>query len=412
MAILREFNPIGHERAVEDKRRHNQIVEKAIKENLADILSEESIIGQTKNRKVKIPIKGLKEYQFIFDKNVPGVGSGDGSEKKGDKIGSDNGNESGKGNKGAGNDEGEDIYETEVTIEEIISYVFQDLNLPNLNKKKMSEVISENSTKRAGYKKHGIKPRFAKKRTVVEKLKRKQSAIRALKEKEIEETLENESFNNDDSTKQKVGFRKLNGISRFPFKEDDLRYFKIKKTTKKEFNAVVFCIMDTSGSMDQTKKYLARSFFFLLYQFVKMKYLNVEVVFISHSTEAKVVNENEFFHKVESGGTYISSGYLKTLEVIEEKYNPSFWNIYTFDVTDGDNWSEDNDKAVKYGAKLCEVSNLFGYAEIMAVSYYNTIKKRFDEEIKYNNFVSVNIKGKQDLWGALKEMLTNDITCT
>ncbi|MDP4176757.1 MAG: sporulation protein YhbH [Bacillota bacterium] len=409
MAILRGFNPIGHERAVEDKRRHNQIVEKAIKENLADILSEESIIGQTKSKKVKIPIKGLKEYQFIFDKNVPGVGSGDGSEKKGDKIGSDGDDAKGKGSKGAGNDEGEDIYETEVTIEDIISYVFEDLNLPNLNKKKMSEVLSENSTKRSGYKKHGIKPRFAKKRSVIEKLKRKQGALKALREKQ-EEAQDNDLLNTND-IEQKAGFRKENGISRFPFKEDDLRFFRIKQTTKKEFNAVVICIMDTSGSMDQTKKYLARSFFFLLYQFVKMKYLNVEVVFISHSTEAKIVNEDEFFHKVESGGTYISSGYIKALEIIQEKYNPSFWNIYTFDVTDGDNWSEDNDKAVKYGRELCEVSNLFGYAEIMAVSYYNTIKKRFDDEIKNDNFVSVNIKGKEDLWKALKDMLTADVKC-
>lgn len=409
MAILREFNPIDHDRAVEDKRRHKQIVEKSIKENLADILSEESIIGQSKNKKVKIPIKGLKEYQFIYGRNTSDVGSGDGSEKRGDKIGSDSGADKGKGKQGAGNDEGEDIYETEVTVEEIVNYIFEDLDLPNLDKKKMSEVLSENAKKRSGYKKHGIKPRFAKKRTVVEKLKRKQSAKRALREQEFDIDKENDEVKDSSlDVKKVVGFRAENGIERFPFKEDDLRYFRIKKTTKKEFNAVVLCIMDTSGSMDQTKKYLARSFFFLLYQFVKTKYLNVEVVFIAHSTEAKIVSENEFFHKVESGGTYISSGYVKALEVINEKYNPASWNIYTFGVTDGDNWSEDNEKAVKCAKELCEVSNLFGYAEIMAVSYYNTIKKKFDDEVKYKNFVTVTIKGKQDLWGALREMLKKE----
>lgn len=406
MAILREFNPIDHDRAVEDKRRHKQIVEKSIKENLADILSEESIIGQSKNKKIKIPIKGLKEYQFIYGKNISNVGSGEGSERRGDKIGSDSGNEKGNGNQGAGNDEGEDIYETEVTVEEIVNYIFEDLDLPNLDKKKMSEILSENANKRSGYKKHGIKPRFAKKRTVMEKIRRKQAAKRALCERNLKNDGEEKVQAND--LRKMVGFRIVEGIERFPFKEDDLRYFKMKKTKKKEFNAVVFCIMDTSGSMDQTKKYLARSFFFLLYQFVKTKYQNVEVVFIAHSTEAKLVSEKEFFHKVESGGTYISSGYIKALEVIREKYNPESWNIYTFDVTDGDNWSEDNEKAVNAARELCEVSNLFAYAEIMAVSYYNTIKKKFDDEVKYKNFVTITIKGKQDLWGALRQILKKD----
>jgi len=276
MAIFREFNPIEHDRTVEDRRRHRQLVEESIKKNLSDILSEESIIGQSKDKKIKIPIRGIKEYQFIYGKNVPGAGSGDGSEKRGDKIGNDG--EQSKGNKGAGSDEGEDIYETEITIEEVIKYLFEDLKLPYLDRKKLSEIVSDNSKKKSGYQKKGIPPRFAKKRTVIEKIKRKQSMKRVIAE-------------------VKPGTE----IGRFPFKEDDLRYFKIKKTKKKDFNAVVICIMDTSGSMDQTKKYLARSFFFLLYQFVKMKYMNVEVVFIAHSTIGKVVNEKEFFHKVESG---------------------------------------------------------------------------------------------------------------
>ena len=92
--------------------------------------------------------------------------------------------------------------------------------------------------------------------------------------------------------------------------------------TREESNAVVLCIMDTSGSMDTMKKYLARSFFFLLYQFICTKYQNVEIVFIAHHTEAKEVTEEEFFHKGESGGTFISSGYKKALDIIEERYHP------------------------------------------------------------------------------------------
>lgn len=401
MAVFREFNPIGHDRAAEDKRRHRELVEDSIKKNLVDILSEESIMGQTKNKKIKIPIRGLKEYQFVYGKNSPGVGSGDGSEKRGDVIGTEKDGK-GKGNKGAGNEEGEDIYETEITIDDIMEYIFQDLNLPNLTKKRFSEIIWEGSKKKCGYQKKGIPPRLAKKKTVFEKLKRKQGMKRALRE-----GVQNTGLNEDVLNQYTLKDDEL--VGRFPFKEDDLRYYRVKPTKKREYNAVVMCIMDTSASMDQNKKYLARSFFFMLYQFVKMKYSNVDVVFIAHSTSAKVVTEQEFFHKVESGGTYISSGYDKAIEIINEKYNPAIWNIYSFHVSDGDNWSEDNDRAVKAANKLCDVSNLFGYAEIMAYGYTSAIKKRYSNEIKRDNFVSVAMKKKEDMWDALREMLTVDI---
>ena len=386
MAIFKDYRPADHDRSIEDRRRHKQLVEKSIRDNLGDILSEESIIGEGKNKKIKIPIRGLKEHQFIYGRNVAGVGSGDGSEKRGDKIGTDKGQQGKGGGSGAGNEEGDDVYETEVSIDEVLNYLMEDLELPDLDKKKFSEVLSENATKRAGYQRHGINPRLAKKRTVVEKIKREQSKRRALREANIAQRIE-----------------------RFPFKEDDLRYYRVKKTKKREFNAAIICIMDTSGSMDNTKKYLARSFFFVLSRFIRMKYTNVEIVFISHSTTAKEVNENEFFHKVESGGTYISSGYSKALEIIEERYNPSVWNIYTFNVSDGDNWSEDNERAVKAAKELTDRCNMVGYTEIMA-GYYNAgLKEKLTKEVGNSKFVAVTIKQKQDLWNALKGILKKDV---
>ncbi|GAA0180743.1 sporulation protein YhbH [Clostridium sediminicola] len=386
MAIFRQFNPIDHDRAVEDRRRHKELVKDTIKKNLADILSEESIIGQSKNKKIKIPIRGLKEYQFIYGKNSNGVGSGDGNQKRGDKIGTDKSDGKGQGKNGAGNNEGEDIYETEVTIEDILNYLFEELELPNMNKKKFSEIETENSTKRSGYQKRGIRPRLAKKRTVMEKLKRRQGYIKGLREQNLDDNIE-----------------------RFPFNEDDLRYHRIKPTIKKECNALIACIMDVSGSMTQNKKYLARSFFFLLYQFVKIKYVNVEVIFISHTTTGKEVNEHDFFHKAESGGTYISSGYNKALEVIDERYDPGVWNIYAFHVSDGDNWADDNERAVTAANNLCDISNLFGYVEIGRQSYYNTIKEKLKKDVKKNNFTTASIEYKEDLWPTLKRILVQDV---
>lgn len=391
MAIFRDYgvNPIDHDRTIGDRKRHKDLVEKAIKENLADIISEESIVGEGNNRKIKIPIKGLKEYEFIYGKNTPGVGSGDGSEKKGDSLGKEK-VDKGKGNKGAGNKEGDDIYETEITIEDVMSYLIDDLNLPNLDRKKYSEIITEKSKKMVGYQKYGIRPRLAKKKTVIEKLKREQGKKRAIREANLAED------------------EKRDG-ERFPFREEDLRYHKIKEKPRKECNAAIMCIMDCSGSMDTTKKYLARSFFFILSKFIRLKYMNVDIAFISHSTVAHEVNENEFFHKVESGGTYISSGINKALEIIEKRYNPSYWNVYGFYVSDGDNFTEDDERAVKAAKELCSVCNMVGYAEILPYTYAGTMKYKFDSSIKNNNFVSVNIKNKEGLWPALKSMLIKEL---
>ena len=390
MAIFKDhsLNPVDHDRSIEDRRRHRQLVEKSIKDNLGDILSEESIIGETKNKKFKIPIRGLKEYQFIYGKNSGGVASGTGEEKRGDKIGSEKGGKGkgpGKG-QGAGNDEGEDYYETEITLDEVFDYLAEDLELPNMDRKKYSEIITESSFKKKGYQKHGINPRLAKKKTVMMKIERLQSKKRALREANIEEE-----------------------IDRFPFIEDDLRYYRVKVQPKRESNAAIIFVMDVSGSMDNTKKYLARSYFYVLSRFIKNKYNNVEVAFVAHSTTAKEVGENEFFHKGQSGGTYISSGLNKALEIIKERYDPAMWNLYTFCVSDGDNWSEDNEKTIKAVKDLCEVCNLFGYTEILPITYATTMKYKLNNEIKNKNYISASIKQKSDLWIALKTMLKKEL---
>ena len=255
-----------------------------------------------------------------------------------------------------------------------------------MDRKKYSEIITESSFKKKGYQKHGINPRLAKKKTVMTKIERLQSKKRALREANIDEEIE-----------------------RFPFIEDDLRYYRVKVQPKRESNAAIIFVMDVSGSMDNTKKYLARSYFYVLSRFIKNKYNNVEVAFVAHSTTAKEVGENEFFHKGQSGGTYISSGLNKALEIIEERYDPAMWNLYTFCVSDGDNWSEDNEKTIKAVKDLCEVCNLFGYTEILPITYATTMKYKLNNEIKNKNYISASIKQKSDLWIALKTMLKKEL---
>jgi sporulation protein YhbH len=197
---------------------------------------------------------------------------------------------------------------------------------------------------------------------------------------------------------------------RFPFHQDDLRFKHLETDTREDSNAVVICIMDTSGSMDTMKKYLARSFFFMLYQFIATRYRNVEIVFIGHHTEATEVTEEEFFHKGEAGGTFISSGYQKALDIIAERYHPSLWNIYAFHCSDGDNFDSDNPAALRTAKELCEVCNLFGYGEIKPLGsrYYESSMLNVFRRLDAPNFQAVLIERKEDIWPSFKAFLSKD----
>lgn len=386
-AIFRPNTPSSKrsDRSARDRLRHRQKVKDSIRDNIGDILAEESIIGRDRNKIVKIPIRSIKEYRFIYGDNTPGVAQGTGKQKPGDVVGQSDPGDPSVG-QGGGDQPGVDAFETEVTLEELINFMFEDLELPDLEKKSLRQVVSEDARKRKGVRHAGIRPRLNKKLTARNRIRRKLAVGRS----------------------RGVDFQKED--KRFPFHQDDMRYFHVAPTVREVSNAVVLCIMDTSGSMGTVKKYLARSFYFLLYQFVRQKYQNVEVVFIAHHTEAKEVSEEEFFHKVESGGTYISSGYKKALDVIEARYHPSLWNIYAFHCSDGDNFYSDNDRAVKAAEELCDLCNLFGYGEIKpsGSAYYSGSMLEVFGKIEKENFHMITIEKKEDLWTGFRSFLTKD----
>ncbi len=374
------------DRSARDRLRHRRKIKDTIRNNIGDILAEESIIGRDKDKIIKIPIRSIKEFRFVYGENNAGVAQGDGSQKPGDVVQKGSPSEQAGNGQGGGDQPGVDAIETDITLEELIAIMFDDLELPELEKKSLKQVVSDEARKRKGKRHAGIRPRLDKKATAKNRIRRKfaVSGSRGV------------DFDDEEQ--------------RFPFHKDDMRYYHIAPTTREVSNAVVFCIMDTSGSMGTTKKYLARSFYFLLYQFVRQKYQNVEVVFIAHHTDAKEVTEEEFFHKVESGGTYISSGYTKALEIIEARYHPSLWNIYAFHCSDGDNFYSDNEKAVQAAEELCKVCNLFGYGEIKpsGSAYYSGSMLEVFGQIKAENFQMVVIERKEDLWPCFKAFLTKD----
>lgn len=373
------------DRSARDRQRHRQKIRDSVRDNIADIIAEESIIGRDRDKIIKVPIRSIKEYRFIYGENTPGVAQGSGESKPGDVVQKgDPGQPDSSGE--AGSNPGVDAFETDITLEELVEIMFEDLELPDLQRKALRAIESERLRKRHGHRKEGIRARLDKRRTARSRIRRKFAVTRT------------RDIPPEDEDK------------RFPFHKDDMRYHHVTTDVDMQSNAVVICIMDTSGSMGTVKKYLARSFYFLLYQFVRLKYEQVELVFIAHHTEAKEVTENEFFHKVESGGTYISSGYLKALEVINARYHPSLWNIYAFHCSDGDNFYSDNERALASAKELCEVCNLFGYGEIKpsGSAYYSGSMLEVFSAIDMPNFHSIVIEKKEDLWEGFRSFMMKD----
>jgi sporulation protein YhbH len=417
--IFREYRPSDAERSdrsAGDRLRHRQKVRESIRENIADIIAEESIIGKNKDRVIKVPLRGIKEYRFVYGDNSGGASQGDGNSRPGQVVGKTGKEGPGKGDDMAGDRPGVDYYETDVTLEELIEIMFEDLELPNLERRALREIQSDYSTKRKGYRHVGIRVRLDKRRTAKQRVMRMLARDRRLNGQIAAEQAQGESTDEQEDqpapelTALQPGAGTVPRKRRFPFHQDDLRYKHIEVDTREESNAAVICIMDTSGSMDTMKKYLARSFFFLLYQFISTRYRNVEIVFIAHHTEASEVTEEEFFHKGESGGTFISSGYLKALEIIQERYHPSLWNVYAFHCSDGDNFDSDNPTALKAGEELAEICNLFGYGEIKPLGsrYYESSMLNVFRRIQAPNFHTVLIERKEDIWPSFKAFLAKD----
>ncbi len=360
-----------------DQERHKERVRDAIKKNLGSIVSNESIILSDGKRKVKVPIRSLDEYKFRYDyRKKKHVGTGDGNTQVGDVIAREGQPGQGRGPQG-GDQAGQDYYEAEVDIDEIAKLIFEDLHLPYLEDK-AKQAVQSKTTRFTEIRRSGILSNLDKRRSILENIKRQA---------------------------RETGEARLGR-----FKKDDLRYKTWEEEIKYESNAVVIPIMDVSGSMGEFKKYIARSFYFWMVRFLRTKYDNVKIVFISHHTEAKEVTEEQFFTQGESGGTVVSSAYRLALDVIQERFPPGDWNIYPFHFSDGDNYYSDNDEAVRLADELIATCNLFGYGEIGeegASSYRRSsgaLLSIFKDRLKLQDrFVGVRIDDKEDVYPALKE---------
>jgi uncharacterized protein len=362
-----------HRKGPADQARHKAKVKEAIRENLADIIAEESIITSDGQKIVKVPIRSLDLPHFRFDpKRSKHAGQGDGDSKVGDVLGQDGSQGQGPGRgKQAGSTPGIDYYDAEVEVDELAELIFEDLGLPNLKQKQQEEMEVEtihfNDIRRKG-----VMSNLDKRRTVMENIKRN-------------------ALHGDGAR-----FRSVNN--------DDLRFKTWQPIFRRETNAVVIAMRDVSGSMGEFEKYITRSFYFWMVRFLRTKYHQVKIVFITHHTEAKEVEEEAFFTLGESGGTRVSSAYQLALEIIGERFDPQRWNIYPFHFSDGDNWGDvDNHRCLELVRQLMERCNVFGYGEIREHNYgaSTTLMNAFSA-LTDPHFIRCVIRSKSDVYPALR----------
>lgn len=362
-----------------DQERHKERVREAIRKNLGSIVSNESIILSDGRRTVRVPIRSLDEYKFRFDhRKKKHVGQGEGKTRVGDVIGRESqGGGQGPGAGPAGSEGGAEYYEAEINIDELAALIFEDLSLPFLEEK-AKKAVPAKTTRFNEIRRAGVMANLDKRRMIMENIKRNAREAKAAR------------FGN--------------------VKKEDLRFKTWEETNRYESNAVVISMMDVSGSMGEFKKYIARSFYFWMVRFLRTKYDNVEIVFISHHTEAHEVNEEQFFTQGESGGTVVSSAYQLALDVIRTRYPPSDWNVYPFHFSDGDNYYSDNEEAVRLADELIRTCNLFGYGEIGeegAGGYRRSsgaLLSIFKDRLKRKErFIGVRIDEREDVYPALKQ---------
>src|SRR5712691_2921751 len=368
-------------RGLKDSLRHDQRVKEAIRKNLRELIAEEAIITSDGTKRVRIPLRYLDQYRFKYGQPPQGVGQGQG--QPGDVIGQRNGNGNDPGDGQPGDQPGEHTYEVEVPLEELAQMMLEDLALPWLEEKPERQ-ITTTSHRFTDLRRRGSLANLDKRRTLLENLKR--NAARGVPE---------------------VGH----------LRDEDLRFKVWDLHEEKHANAAVYMLMDVSGSMTTSKKYIAKSFYFWMVRFLQLKYHKLDMVFIAHDTEAQVVTEQDFFGISQGGGTRCSSAYQVALTSIQQYHPAERWNTYLFHFSDGDNLPDDNAVCKALVETLLTHCRMVGYGEIRYrddASFYGWIGQAASapsslqyalQGITHPRLLSVTINHKDELFQVLQTFL-------
>ncbi len=388
---------------------------------MADAVNRRSITNTESGEDVTIPNRDISEPIFHQGKggHKERVHPGNDQFITGDKIDRP---PSGEGGGGSGegdasqDGEGNDDFVFQISKDEYLDILFEDLALPNLKKQQVKK-ITEWETHRAGYNTAGVPSNIAVVRSLQQSLARR-TAMTASKRRlmhELEEELERIQHSEpaqlleENRLKQEIEeLRKK--IESVPFIDTfDLRYKNYEKRPIPSSQAVMFCLMDVSGSMDQATKDIAKRFYVLLYLFLTRTYKSVEVVFIRHHTQAKEVDEQEFFYSQETGGTIVSSALKLMDEIIKDRYPLAQWNIYAAQASDGDNWADDSPRCRSLmNDKLLPVCQYYAYIEITRRSHQTLWHEYEKLENEFGNFAMKNIQSVDDIFPVFRELFKKE----
>ncbi|MEM5385163.1 YeaH/YhbH family protein [Paraburkholderia phymatum] len=347
----------GKNKSIANRERFLRRVKGYIRRAVSEAVRDRSIKDIQNTQSITIPRKDIAEPSF---RHGPGgrremVHPGNADYIRGDKIPRPQGGGGGGGGGSASNEgEGQDDFVFELSREEFMQYFFDDLELPRLVKTHLLAVPTWKSI-RAGWAAEGTPNNIDVVRSLRSALGRRIALGAPLVnelhelEKQLEEMKADPADRREEIKLLEEDIHHLRGrIWRIPFIDPfDLRYVNRVKQPQPSSQAVMFCLMDVSGSMDEQRKDLAKRFFILLYLFLKRNYEKIEVVFIRHHTRAEEVDEDTFFHSTESGGTVVSSALELMQKILDERYSPTEWNIYGAQASDGDNWTDDSPKCRK-----------------------------------------------------------------
>ena len=354
-----------------DALHHRERLRRKITEQLKERIGEEDIVAAGPEKRIRVPVKGTKRWQFILDRGKGG-GRGAGRRRARRRARAAGGR---RGPGEAGTEPGEEIYEVWLDMEDVEELLFSELELPRLRPRAQADAEATRTIyddiARKG-------PQLDKKATLRENLLRnaKMGAARAGRDREARPALP-----------------LLPGAAQAAHK------------------AVIFLAMDVSGSMDASRKRIARLFFYWCVQFLRRRYDQTELVFIAHTTEAREVTEHEFFNRMESGGTRVSSAFETVLEIQQDRFPAEDWNIYVLHVSDGDNFAADNRRTIELVRRLASFCSLVGYLEVdpRAGAGRHKLSAHYQKEVAdLEGFVFAAAAEDRALWPALKRFFARD----
>lgn len=396
--------------------RSREQIKKAVKEHI-----DQGNIADIENGKARVRVKGIDEPEFHVDSStgdkryvMPGNDHfvvGDTEEKpKGGQ---------GEGGKKGGLGRSEDEFEFILNPEEYLDFIFEDLELPDLVKKQIKDVTKV-KPKRNGYTNTGNPSQLDVVRSLKNSLGRRIGLHRPKDEEieSLEEQLEQAERINDSAEVARLNElidqlrnRQITVPWLDPF---DVRYRNFTNVPQPMTQAVMFCVMDVSGSMGQKEKDLAKRFFFFLHMFLRRKYAKVEIVFVKHHEEAFEVDEDDFFHSRESGGTVVSSAINLTKKIIDDRYNINDWNIYVAQISDGDNYQSDKDAVNEGMQALLPLVQYFAYVEIhdntmYTRHHYSDLWNQYRElEQEFHHMQMREASDVSDIWKVFKELFSKE----